>query len=156
MAEEIKNVFVSHVHEDDAGLEKIKNLLAKKGMNIRDSSIHSAKPNNAKSPDYIKSILADQIDWAGTVIVYVTLGTKDSNWVNWEIERAHKDGKRIVGVWAYGDNDCKVPDALAKYADAVVGWNGERIVDAINGKINGWENPDGTQCEPRQILRYKC
>jgi hypothetical protein len=49
MTDQTKNVFISHVHEDDAGLGKVKDLLAKHGMNIRDSSINSSNPNNAKS-----------------------------------------------------------------------------------------------------------
>jgi Icc-related predicted phosphoesterase len=156
MADTTKNVFISHVHEDDDGLQKLKDLLATKGIEIRDSSIHSGKPNEAKSEEYIKTILAPQIQWAGTFITYITPGTKDSEWVNWEIERAHKEGKRIVGVWGHGDNNCEVPEALGKYADAVVGWHGDRIVDAINGKINEWDNPDGTECALRPIARYSC
>jgi len=155
--ETTKNVFISHVHEDDDGLEKLKNLLANKGMNIRDSSIHAGKENNAKSPDYIKSqILARQIKWAGTLIVYVTPKTKNSEWVNWEIEYAEKKGKSIVGVWGRGDSNCELPEALEKYANAVVGWNADRIIDAINGKITDWENPDGSKREPRPIVRYGC
>jgi len=53
MADEIKNVFISHVHEDDAGLGKLKDLLAKDGMTIRDYSINADKANKAKSPEYI-------------------------------------------------------------------------------------------------------
>jgi len=37
-----KNVFVSHVHEDDAGLKKLKDLLAK-GMSIRDGHLPNWK-----------------------------------------------------------------------------------------------------------------
>ena len=110
MADQTKNVFISHVHEDDAGLGNIKDLLSKNGMTIRDSSINSSNPNNAKSPDYIKSsILAPQIQWAGTLVVYVSPQTKNSEWVNWEIEYAHKLGKRIVGVWEHGAKDCDLP-----------------------------------------------
>ena len=53
MTGDTKNVFISHVHEDDSGLAKLKELLAKKGMTIRDSSINSEKPNNATSEAYI-------------------------------------------------------------------------------------------------------
>jgi hypothetical protein len=157
MVDQIKNVFISHIHEDDAGLHKLKDLLAKHGMTVRDASINSDTPNNAHSPDYIKSsILAPQINWAGTLVVYISPQTKNSEWVNWEIEYAQKQNKRIVGVWAYGANECGLPDALKDYADAVVGWNGQRIVDAINGDIDGWENPDGTPLQPRAIRRYSC
>ena len=99
MADEIKNVFISHVHEDDDGLAKFKDLVAKGGLTVRDSSINKTNPNDAKNPDYIKSqILAPQIQWASTLVVYITPKTKDSEWVNWEIEYAAKLGKRIVGV----------------------------------------------------------
>ena len=42
----------------------------------------------------IMGILAPQIDWAGTFIVYITPKTKGSAWVDWEIEYAAKQGKR--------------------------------------------------------------
>ena len=43
MAEDTKNVFVSHIEEDDAGLVKLKDLLEDNGMTIRDYSISSDK-----------------------------------------------------------------------------------------------------------------
>ena len=157
MPADLKNIFISHVHEDDAGLGKLKDLLKKNGMTVRDYSISFDNPNNAKSEDYIKSeILAPRIQQSGTVLVYISPETKDSEFVNWEIEYAQKNDKRIVGVWADGENGCEVPDALKDYADAVVGWTGNRIIDAINGKVDNWENPDGTQCTPREIKRYSC
>lgn len=157
MADDMKNVFISHIHEDDAGLGKLKDLLKAKGLTIRDYSINADNPNNAKSEDYIKSeILAPRIQQSSTLVVYITPDTKDSEYVNWEIEYAQSKDKRIIGVWAQGENGCEVPEALNKYADAVVGWTGDNIIDAIDGKIDGWTNPDGTQCTPRQIKRYSC
>ena len=82
MADEIKNVFISHVHEDDAGLASLKDLIGKGGLAVRDSSINSSNPNDAKDPDYIKSqILAPQIQWASTLLVYMTPKTKESEWL---------------------------------------------------------------------------
>ncbi len=157
MADQTKNIFISHVHEDDAGLGDLKTLLEKSGLSIRDSSINSDNPNNARSPEYIKSeILTPQIAWAGTFLVYISPKTKDSDWVNWEIECAHKLGKRIVGVWEHGSNNCEIPSALDDYADAIVGWQGDRIIDAIDGKIDGWEKPDGTSFPTRPIRRHPC
>jgi hypothetical protein len=153
---QIKSVFISHVHEDDSGLGDLKSLLGKNGMTIRDYSINSDNPNNAKSEAYIKSeILAPRIRDAGAMIVYISPQTKESHYVNWEIEYAQKEGKRIIGVWAHGDKGCEVPEALAEYADAIVGWHGNSIIDAINGK-DGWEQPDGSPTGPREIKRYSC
>ena len=157
MAGDTKNIFVSHIHEDDVGLGKLKDLLKANGMTIRDYSISSDNPNTAHSENYIKSeILAPRIQQCSTIVVYVSPETKDSDYVNWEIDYAHKAGKRIVGVWANGEGGCELPEALARYADAVVGWTGNSIIDAINGSIDGWQNPDGSPSNPRQIKRYSC
>ena len=157
MADVTKNVFISHIHEDDKGLDKLKSLLKDKGMTVRDYSINADNPNNAHSEDYIKSqILAPRIRQSGTLVVYISSQTKDSPWVDWEVEYALKQNKRIVGVWAYGDSGCEVPEPLQNYADAVVGWRGDRIIDAINGELNDWENPDGQPFPPHDITRYSC
>nr|WP_281719405.1 TIR domain-containing protein [Nitrosomonas nitrosa] len=157
MANEIKNVFISHIHEDDAGLANLKALLAKHGLDVRDASITSDRPNEATSPDYIKSeILAPQINWASVLIVYVTPETKDSIYVNWEIEYANKLEKRIVGVWEQGANQCEVPEALDRLGDALVGWHGESIVDAINGTSNEWYDCEGKKNSYRPIKRFSC
>ena len=157
MANEIKNIFISHIHEDDEGLGKLKSLLKDNGMTIRDYSINADNPNNAHSENYIKSqILAPRIQQSSTLVVYISPETKNSDYVDWEIDYAQKRDKRIVGVWAHGEAGCEVPKELDNYADAVVGWTGNRIIDAINGEIDGWENPDGTKCAPRDIERYSC
>ena len=157
MPDEIRNVFISHIHEDDEGLSNLKSLLGKNGLQIRDSSITADNPNNATDERYIKTqILAPRIRWAGVLIVYVSPGTKESEYVDWEIEYAHKENKRIVGVWAYGANNADTPRALDEYADAVVGWNSGRIIDAISGKINDWTGPDGEPRAERAIRRYSC
>jgi len=157
MANETKNIFISHIHEDDEGLGRLKSLLKDNGMTIRDYSINADNPNNAHSEDYIKSeILAPRIRQSGTLVVYISPETKASKYVNWEIEYAQKQDKRIVGVWAHGESGCEVPEALDNYADAVVGWTGDNIIDAINGEINDWRNPNGTPRTPRKIARHNC
>ncbi len=156
MPKDLKNVFISHIHEDDAGLTDLKNLVKENGMEMRDSSITKDKPNNAKDPNYIKDeYLKPGIDWAGTLIVYISPDTKNSDWVNWEIEYANETNTRIVGVYEQGAKDCELPVALEKYADAIVGWHGDSIVRAINGE-NNWEKPDGTKRDNIFINRHPC
>lgn len=154
MADITKNIFISHVHEDDEGLGKLKDLLKRHGMTVRDYSISADKPNNAHEENYIKyDILAPKINQSSTLVVYISPETKNSKWVDWEIEYAHKHDKRIVGVWAHGEKGCDLPDSLDKYNDAVVGWQGSPVIDAIEGRINHWETPDGRMRPPRAIPR---
>ena len=62
MADQIKNVFISHRHEDDDGLKDLKNLAARHGITCRDYSITADNPNNAHNEEYIKrEILAPRI-----------------------------------------------------------------------------------------------
>ena len=71
--------------------------------------------------------------------------TEYSKWVNWEIEYAHKKGKRIVGVWERGSTGWDLPEVLQRYADAVVGWSGKSVIDAINGDSNKTDNNRSVQ-----------
>ena len=157
MAGDLKNIFVSHVHEDDALVQDLRDLLGGKGHQVRDSSIDSLNPNNAHNDDYIKTgILGPSISWASTLVVLISPETRQSEWVNWEIEYAEKQGKRIVGVWVRGGQEADMPENLDLYADAVVGWQADRVMDAINGDISNWTRADGSVREPRAITRYSC
>ena len=155
-----KNIFISHVHEDDELLPKLKDLVSRNGMEVRDGSINSDKPNKAQNEDYIKrEILAPRIQWASTLVVLITHDTADSWWVNWEIEHAVEKEKNVVGVFAQGATDADIPEALLKCGDAaIVGWQGERVVDAINGKISDcWDNPQtGEPREPEWRVSRVC
>jgi hypothetical protein len=155
-----KNIFISHVHEDDDLLPKLKELVGRAGMDVRDGSINSDKPNDAQSDEYIKrEILAPRIQWASTLVVLITHDTAQSWWVNWEINLAVEQGKNVVGVFAQGATDADIPEALQKCGDAaIVGWQGERVVDAINGRIREWDDPQTGAPRPREWVakRYSC
>ena len=155
-----KNIFISHVHEDDALLPGLKDLIARAGMDVRDGSINSDKPNDAQSEEYIKrEILAPRIQWASTLVVLITNDTAQSWWVNWEIKQAVEQGKNVVGVYAQGATDSDLPEELRRLGDAaVVGWQGDRVVDAINGRVREWDNPvsGGTRSPEWNVARYSC
>jgi hypothetical protein len=150
------NVFVSHLHEDDARIGDLKELVGDRGLSIRDSSINAERPNRAKDPDYIKhQILAPRIDWAGTMVVLISPETKGSEYVAWEIEYAEKTQTRVVGVYTKGSGECDIPEGLEDYADAIVNWNGDAIVDAIRG-TDVFRGPDGLLRRPQDIARHNC
>ena len=158
MTKQIRNVFISHRHEDDDGLTDLKLLVERHGMKCRDYSITADNPNNAHSEEYIKyQILAPRIQQAGCLVVYVSDSTRHSEWVDWEIHYAQGLGKRIVGVWARGDRNCEIPQALDRHGDAVVGWNGESIIDAVNGRVRTLgTNQTGSMRDYRNIPRFSC
>ena len=74
----------------------------------------------------------------------ITPDTRNHEWVNWEINLAAKLDKPIIGVWDLGSAGCELPEALDKYANAVVGWNGDRILAALDGERTFY-NSDGSK-----------
>lgn len=159
-----KNVFISHHHKDDKHVDKLTDLLGKNGCNIRNSSIRS-KPANQERLEKglikdaaIKRLLRMKMSWAGKVIVLIGKETHERKWVNWEINEALKQGKKIVGVYEYGLKDkVTLPEALEDSATAIVAWNPTNIIDAINGAVPPtFENPDGTPSERKDGAHVKC
>jgi len=152
-----KNVFISHYNRDEEHIQNLKALLEKRGYKLKNSSIDSTKPNQASNDEYIKRLLRLRIQWAGTFIVLIGKETHKREWVNWEIEQAAKKGKRIVGVHIEGEKDSDIPDNFHKLGDALVGWTSEKIIDAIEGKINNWETPEGQPYQtPYSTSRPDC
>lgn len=157
MADKTKNVFISHYGKDDEHIGKLKELLSSRGYSLRNSSIDSTKPNQANNPEYIKQLLRSGIEWAGTTIVLIGPETHTREWVDYEIEYSKNCGNRLVGVFINGAADSDVPESFKLYGNALVGWTGDRIIDAIEGRINNWEKTDGSPWENEwSVLRSDC
>jgi len=142
-----RNVFISHYGQDDHDVQNLKSLMDRNGYTLRNASIDSTKPNDATNEHYIKySLLKPGINWAGKLIVLIGEKTHTRPWVNWEIEQAQKLGTPIIGVYRNGlqQKDIQLPEAFEKFGNALVGWRGDRIINAIEGKINNFQNSDGT------------
>ena len=152
-----RHVFVSHHHADDGFVDQLTGILAGNGYEIRNSSIR-AKPANQRRLDEgrvsdttIKRLLRMKMRWAKTVIVLIGERTHTRPWVNWEIEQAHKMGKRIVGVYERGGSEADIPPALKKYGDAIKRWNSDSIIAAIEGEDSSFERPDGSPSAPMHV-----
>src|SRR5450631_819743 len=149
-----RHVFISHHHADDAKVDQLTDLLGRGGNDVRNSSVRMKPANQRRmeqgrvKDETIRRLLRMKISWAGTVVVLIGKDTHTRPWVNWEIEQANKQGKRIVGVFVQGGSDADKPEALERHASAIVGWNTDRIIDAIDGTANEFQNPDGTSRAP--------
>jgi hypothetical protein len=51
MTDKIRNVFISHRHEDDEGLKELKRVAGSHGLRVRDFSVTADNPNNAHNQD---------------------------------------------------------------------------------------------------------
>ena len=144
---EIKNVFVSHYHEDEDSIKQFKDLLSDDYC-IKNYSVTTDKYNNATNEEYIKSLLRPLINQSSTLICLIGPETHDSKWVDWEIREAENLDKQIIGVYIQGGKDSDVPPALEEFADAIVGWNTDNIEKALGGE-SIFVKSDGT---PRKTV----
>lgn len=158
-----KNVFISHHHKDDKSVTDFTKLLAGKDYSIRNSSIRVNEKNKDRlEKDQIprktlERLLSMKMKWAGTVVVLIGAKTHSREWVNWEIEEAAKQGKKIIGVFMHGGKDADIPENLEKFGDGLVGWNSEKIIDALEGKDVGWCNSSGQPRTPvNNVKRIGC
>ena len=158
-----RHLFISHHHEDDEEVTKLTNLLTSRNYDVRNSSIR-VNPANQERLDkgliderVLRRLLRLKISWASTIVVLIGKDTHTRPWVNWEIDQAHEQGKRIVGVYVRGGTSANVPPSFEKYGTALVGWNSDRVVAAIDGEDNIFQNPDGSTRQPTHFsARGEC
>jgi len=158
-----KNVFISHHHKDDKAVSDFTNLLAGKDYNVRNSSIRVNDKNKDRLEKKqiprktLERLLRMKMKFAGTVVVLVGSQTHSREWVNWEIEEAERQGKRILGVFMQGAKDSDIPEALEKFGDGLVGWNSEKIIAGLEGENVGWCNSGGQPRTPsNNVKRIGC
>lgn len=148
---------------DDKSVDSLTNLLRGHGADIRNSSVRAKaanqeRLNNGNVPEKVlRRLLRMKISWAQTVVVLIGPQTHKSDWVDYEIQEANRQGKRIVGVYDRGCTDATVPPALEKYASSIIGWNGKSILSALDDESNRFENPDGSErTAPHESARQRC
>ncbi|MGJ8713954.1 MAG: TIR domain-containing protein [Maribacter stanieri] len=147
-----KNVFISHYGKEDDKVQRLKERFAEKGYNIRNYSVDSTKHTRKKRPsdELIKRFLRRQISWSSSLICMIGPKTHTRDWVNYEIEAAHKQGKKIVGIYTHGNNDSvQLPTAFKKYGGSTIGWNSiDKLMDIMNDKKFPMESGQGTPRTP--------
>lgn len=149
-----KNVFISHHHSDDSHVDKFQSMLGRGDYQVRNSSVRMKPANERRvkegrvSDETIKRLLRMKMRWASTVVVLIGPKTHSRPWVNWEIEQAHKLGKRIVGVFLRGGTQADIPKALDDYGQAIVNWSTKSVAGAIEGTNTRFETPTGELREP--------
>lgn len=149
-----RHVFISHHHADDASVDRLTGMLKRNGVDIRNSSIRAKPANQARldrglvSDKTIRRLIRMKMSWAGTVIVLIGKRTHERPWVDWEIETASRLGKRIVGVYERGGTEADKPAAFERHGDALVNWNSDSLMAAVDGTESPFQTPEGSAREP--------
>jgi hypothetical protein len=154
------NIFISHKGEDDDYVQRLKERFKEKGYNVRNGSVDSTKyQDKIPSQKGIANLLNSGINWAGTFICLIGENTHTSRWVNYEIEKAMKLGKTIIGIYTHGcPKDVEIPEALENCHNGLIGWNSlEKVGDIMDGVTIPAENPRCNQrVAPHKTVRIPC
>ena len=103
----------------------------------------------------MSAYIRPRVEWCEAIVVLISPETQDSNWVDKEIALAKELGKAIVGVFLPGAEGCPIPDALADYAHAVVTYDEQKILGALDGTINTISDGAGN-ARPSTVVRHNC
>jgi len=123
-------IFISHswaYHED---LTKLQNLLNSRGyFNVEFLEATREVPINSENGTYVKQALKKKILDSHIVLGLAGVYATHSEWMTWELETAYNNNIPIVGVVPWGQE--RISSLVQNYAEVVVRWNTESIVEAI-------------------------
>ena|SRR5579871_341813 len=147
-----QNIFISHYFKDDEHVQALKARLKDQGYDVRNFSVDSTNHKDGRRPtkEVIERLLRMRIKWSSTFICLIGPKTHTRDWVNFEIDEAHDQQKRIVGVYTHGSAEtAELPESLKKYASNIIGWNSiDKLGEIISGTNFPVENPDSSVAAP--------
>jgi len=154
------NIFISHYGKDDVHVQSLKQRLKNVGYDVRNFSIDSTKHKDGRKPSdaVVARLLTMRLKWSSTFICLIGDKTHTRDWVDFEIGQAHKQGKRIIGIYKHGSKaNVGVPEKLKKYASNIIGWNSvAKLGEMIEGKNFPAENPDSSVAPSFYNRTNKC
>ncbi|MBX7141125.1 MAG: TIR domain-containing protein [Chitinophagales bacterium] len=151
MAEQ-QNIFISHYGKDDEQVQSLKARLKEQGYNVRNFSVDSTNHKDGRIPrrEVVERLLKMRIKWSSSVICLIGDKTHTREWVDFELDEAYQQGKKIIGIYTHGSMEtAELPEKLKKYASNIIGWNSvEKLGELISGENIPVENPDSTVASP--------
>ena len=128
-ASETYRVFVSHSWNYDDYDRLVDLLDAADGLSWEDLSIPRDDPVHAEGEDALLAAFAEQIGAADIVLAISAVSATYSDPIQAELDIARDQDKPIIGIRPWGNQ--RESAIVQNYADELVSWNTDSIVDAI-------------------------
>lgn len=127
-----RRVFISYQHEDRKKANGFRILRWNKNVDVEFQDRHLLSPVDSTNDDYIKRKIREEMKGTSTTVVIVGKETKNSDWVDYEIEQSIEEGKGLVAIKAHDDvTDDDVPDKIQENGGEVLDWNPDEFADSI-------------------------
>lgn len=129
-----RRIFISHAFKHVADYASLLGRFDAYGYEVYNHSIPFWDPVDARGRE-LAQVIEQKIRGCDTVMVLVTQGIHNSEWIKYEMQLAKRYGKRVVGVWRHGEKgSIPIPDLLDEQLYRMVGWNGPALIRAIEGE----------------------
>jgi hypothetical protein len=132
-----RRVFISYEGSDRMKAKGFRLLRWNNNVDVSFHDRHLLDPVDSTNDDYIRSCIRDEMKGTSVTVVMIGENTKDSDWVDYEIERSLKEGNGLVAIKVDDDiSDEDVPDKLKENGAEIVDWNPDEFDDAIERAAN--------------------
>lgn len=119
----IRNVFISFHIDDEAQVNLLRAQAKSEQFEIEFRDYSVKEPFDEKW----KTNCRERIAQTSALICMIGEETAQREAVNWEIEEAYRQGKKVVGVRIYRDRNHAVPRSLLEQGAPIVEWNLAKI-----------------------------
>jgi len=119
----IRNVFISFHIDDEAQVNLLRAQAKSEQFEIEFRDYSVKEPFDEKW----KTNCRERIGQTSALICMIGGETAQREAVNWEIEEAYRQGKKVIGVRIYRDRNHAVPKPLLEHGASIVEWNLAKI-----------------------------
>ncbi len=130
----MRRVLISHSWDHPEQYDRLRSLLSQHQYEFIDRSVARDDPLDSSSSLDLRRQLAARISQVSSVLLMATDDVHKKPFVNFEVEEALRQGKRLVAVKPWGAASGPVPRLIDEFADAIVGFRGDQIVPALDGE----------------------
>lgn len=130
------NVFISFASEDLNDVNMLRGQAKNENSDIEFNDWSLKEPFDSKDAEYIKRGVRERIRQCSVTVVYVSVETTDSKWVDWEIRESIAMGKRVVAMYKGDKPPARLPKAVTDNKVPVVPWNQKELAKAIEKQSN--------------------
>lgn len=114
----VRNVFISFHVADESQVDLLREQARNEQYDIEFRDYSVKEPFDEKW----KANCRERIAMTSALICMIGPETAQREAVNWEINEAYRQGKKVIGVRIYRNQNYRVPDALLRHNSPIVNW----------------------------------
>ena len=119
----LRNVFISFHVEDEAMVNLLRRQAKDENFDIEFRDYSVKEPFDEKW----KANCRERIAQTSALICMIGKETANRKAVNWEIEEAYRQDKKVVGVRLHRDQNHRIPKPLVENNAPIIEWNLKKI-----------------------------